>query len=413
MHKRVIPLEEGEVVHIKNQEFQIFNSKGELLKKSFIVLDKKENISEKKGFPHFMLKEIFEQPAVLSNILKKHINKTDYALDFQLAKGSLSSFNQIIQEAPSLLIVACGSSYYVALFAKYLIEEVSQIKVDVEVASEFIYRSHLLSEDVPAFFISQSGETADTLMALKQVQSKNLKTIALCNVKNSSLERYSDYFMDMQAGIEIGVASTKSFTASLTLLYLLSLHLRKITSSDQELEKNRIKILLSLPSYIEKVLRFDKFFEQQAQAFKSFSGFLFLGRNLYYPIALEGALKLKEISYLTAEAYPSGEMKHGPLALINKDRAIVTLMPSEGLLYKKTLINLKEARSRGAYCIVIGGGEEVQSLCDHHIPLPEGDIFTQALLSLIPLQLMSYFIAQSLGYNPDRPRHLAKSVTVE
>lgn len=410
---KVIYLDAGDVVRIQGQKFEIFNSEGKPVKKDFIVIDKKKNHSEKKGFPHFMLKEIFEQPLIISSLLERHIDKSLFKLKFQFSKGSNDFFEKEIKNAPSLLIVACGSSYYAALFAKYLMEEFSQIKVDVEIASEFIYKKSPLLKGTLTLFISQSGETADTLMALKRVQKENLKTISLCNVKHSSLERACDYFIDMEAGAEIGVASTKSFTASLLLLYLFSLHIQKIKSHKASLEAEKIKSLLSLPSYMEKVLRSDSFFKDHAKEFKSFSGFLFLGRNFCYPIALEGALKLKEISYLTAEAYPSGEMKHGPLALISKERAVISLMPSQGLLYKKSLINLKEACSRGAYCIVIGGGEDAQSLCNHFISLPESDLFTQSFLATIPLQLMSYFIAKDLGYNPDKPRNLAKSVTVE
>ena len=410
---QMIPLEAGEVVHIEGQNFKILDQKGKTVKKSFIALDKKESLSEKRGFPHFMLKEIFEQPTVMSSLLKRHIDRSHYKLKFELSRGSKSLFDQDIEKSSSLLIVACGSSYYVALFAKYIIEELSSLKVEVEFASEFIYRKSFLSQDTLALFISQSGETADTLIAFKKVKESKLKTISICNVKNSSLERTSDYFIDIEAGTEVGVASTKSFTASLLVLYLLSLHLGKIKKTKDLLEEEKLKNLLSLPFFMEQILRTDSFFEKQAKKFKSFSGFLFLGRNLYYPIALEGALKLKEITYFTAEAYPSGEMKHGPLALVSKERAVVALMPSQGLFYKKTLINLKEAHSRGAYCFIIGGDEEAKSFCDHLVPLPKTDRVTQALLTVIPLQLMSYFIAKDLGHNPDRPRNLAKSVTVE
>ena len=410
--KQVMYFEDGDTLHLKGQKWSVFDEKGREVKRSFSPLNLQESFSEKKGYPHFMLKEIFEQPEILKRIISCYTKKN--RLDFLQSVTEPESFNKLLLKSSEIIIVSCGSSHHASLFGQYVIENLSGVKVRSELASEFVYRNPVISPQSVLFFISQSGETADTLTALKWAKKRGLPSISLCNVKNSTLDRLSDHSLYMNAGQEIGVASTKSFSASLLVLNLLGLHLaRFLNRLDKNQEEKALQELLSLPSYMEKVLNCDKFFLQKAESLKTFKGFLYLGRGVYYPIALEGALKLKEIAYTHAEGFPAGEMKHGPLALIDENRVVVALIPTKGILYEKTLVNIKEAKARKAYIIAVGGDKELASLCHHHLPLPEIDSLFHPLLSLVPLQMMAYFISRSYGYNADKPRNLAKSVTVE
>ena len=410
--KQVMFLEDGDTLHLKDQNFSVFDQSGKKVKRDFSLLTFQESFSEKKGYPHFMLKEIFEQPEILKRIVASH-TKED-CLDFLQSVSNPDNFNKLLLNSSEIVMVSCGSSHHASLYGQYVIESLSGVKVRSELASEFVYRNPVISPQTTLLFISQSGETADTLAALKWAKKRGLPSISLCNVKNSTLDRLSNHSLYMNAGQEIGVASTKSFSASLLILNLLALHLTRLLDRlDKKQEKKFIKDLLSLPVYMQKVLTCDKFFLQQAENLKTFKGFLYLGRGAYYPLALEGALKLKEIAYTHAEGFPAGEMKHGPLALIDENRVVVVLIPTKGVLYEKTLVNLKEAKTRKAYIIAVGGGEELTSLCHHHLSLPEVDSLFHPLLSLIPLQMMAYFISRSYGYNADKPRNLAKSVTVE
>lgn len=410
--REVMFLEDGDTLHLKpNRLWTVLNSQGQEVKRSFVPLVSQSRFSEKKGYPHFMLKEIFEQPAVVREVISRYTKEGN--VSFQLS--SQKDFDKLLSSVSEIVIVACGSSYHAALYGRYLIESLSGVKVRAELASEFVYRNPVVSSQTALFFISQSGETADTLAALKWAKKRNFPTISLCNVRDSTLDRTSDHSLYMHAGQEIGVASTKSFSASLVSISLLGLYLGELKKKlDQNSRDKLMKELFSLPAYMEKTLNWDKFFLQQAEDLKKFKGFLYLGRGPYYPMALEGALKLKELAYTHGEGYPAGEMKHGPLALVDNKRMVVVLIP-RGFLYEKTLISLKEARARGAYIIALGGEEkgELTSLCQHHLPLPEMDSFFHPVLCLLPLQMMAYFISRSYGYNADRPRNLAKSVTVE
>lgn len=413
----MIFLEDEEVLFLKKDQFQIFNFKGETIVREFKKLPQELIHGEKGHHPHFMLKEILEQPQTLADLISSHIDKNKQNFFLKVSKGSNKKFDKLLKNSSGLLILACGSSYHSALFAKYFLEDICKIQVNVEIASEFIYRKAFISENTSVLFISQSGETADVLTAFKQIQSLGLSSISLCNVKNSSLDRKSDFALSMQAGPEMAVASTKTFSASLISLSFVAFHIAKLKGHlTLNQEKNFVKCLLALPSYLEKVLHCDQFFLQIMEKLQNFQAFFYLGRGFYYPIALEGALKLKEIAYLHAEAYPSGEMKHGPLAMIDKNTAVIALLPYSGILYKKSLINLKELKSREAYIITIGGNEEDDELkktSDYHLALPESHELFHPLLALIPLQMMAYYISRSYGYNADRPRNLAKSVTVE
>jgi len=408
----VLFLEDEEILHFKDNQFKLFNFKGESIKR-----DLKKNLSTKrretqKGkHPHFMIKEILEQPEVLSSLITTHLDTGKSQIDFKLSKGNLEVLNHNLKKSSQILILACGSSYFTGLFAKYILEELAELSVQVEIASEFIYRKAHLLPNTSVLFISQSGETADILSAFKQIEKKNLSLLSLCNVANSTLDRKSPFSLHMEAGTELAVASTKTFSASLLSLIFLAFHIRKIKVSLKPKEENDfIQELLKLPFLIQSLLHSEEFFLEMSEKLKKFKNFFYLGRGLYYPIALEGALKLKEIAYLHAEAYPSGEMKHGPLAMIDKNTALLALLPHEGLLYQKSLTNIKEALSRGADLIAIGKKLEESQ---YFLKLPKTHTFLHPLLSLIPLQMIAYYTSRSYGYNADRPRNLAKSVTVE
>ena len=414
----VLFLEEEEILHLKANQFQIFNLKGEKIGRSFKKIPKESQSildSSKGQHPHFMIKEILEQPIVLSQLITNHIDKNSQEIEFKISKGNQEELNQFLKNSPEILILACGSSYYAGLFAKYFLEDIAKVRVSVEIASEFIYKKPVIFPNTLAVFISQSGETADILTALKQTDQMGLKSFCFCNVQNSSLDRKTNFSVSLSAGKEIAVASTKTFFASVFSLSLFALFIAKIKRI-LKAEQKVITELLSLPSLTGKVLNCDQFFLEIIEKLKGFKTFLYLGRDLYYPIALEGALKLKEIAYLHAEAYPSGEMKHGPLAMIDKNTAVVALLPANGILYQKSLTNLREAQSRGAYLISIGGkaeDKELKNLSDSFLNLPTTHDFIHPLLSIAPLQMMAYYLSRSFGYNVDQPRNLAKSVTVE
>ena len=415
--KEVIFLKDEQILQIQKDQFQFFNFQGGKIFPKFQPHSPLPTSSGKGKHPHFMLKEILEQPKSLRHLLEGQIEKNQKRLSFKLSKGDPEEFKKLFQQSRELLILACGSSYHSALFAKYYLESFGKIKVNTEAASEFIYRNPVLSKQTLALFISQSGETADILTALKQTKDLGLKSLSLCNVKNSSLDRRADFAFSMNAGLEIAVASTKTFSASLIALFCLAFYSAKLKGSLKVHEEKQIlQQLLSLPSYIEQSLSSDRFFLEIMEKLKTFKAFFYLGRGPYYPIALEGALKLKEVAYLHAEAYPSGEMKHGPLAMIDKNTAVLALIPHSGILYTKSLINLKEVKARGTCLISIGGKEEdkeLKALSDYVLPLPEGSDYFHPILTVVPLQMMAYYISRSYGYNADKPRNLAKSVTVE
>ena len=312
-------------------------------------------------------------------------------------------------------MVACGTSYYAGLYGKYIIESMAGIPVEVDIASEFRYRNPILDPKAMILFISQSGETADTLAALKLAREKGLTIMSLCNTRHSGIDRQSDVHFYMNSGVEVGVASTKAFLSSLAVLNSLAIGLarNKDKISLQE-EIQAVEDLLSIPSLMEGVLSYNSFFSQVSETLKDYRGFLYLGRGHNYPIAMEGALKLKELAYLHAEGYPAGEMKHGPLALIDSKMIIVAICP-EDHHYPKIIGNLEEAKARGGVIISISTGhnEHLESLSEHHLSIPFCSWRLSGLLSIIPLQLMAYHLANTLGHNVDQPRNLAKSVTVE
>lgn len=429
--KDVVYLDDDEVAFIDKGKVQFFSKDGKALDKATVHIDWSHEQVEKQGYAHFMLKEIFEQPRAVANALEPHINLKDHTVSLKNVGFSAKSFDQLNQldsledfkvtsevfkSVERVFIVACGTSFYAGMVGEYLIEKMAGIPVEVDVASEFRYRHTIIPENSLVIVVSQSGETADTLAALRQVKKlESVKVLSICNVKRSTIDREADGHLYMNAGVEIGVASTKAFVSTLSLMNLVAMSLAKSKGKlDLKTEKEFVEQLLAVPSQMEKVLAYDKFFKSAADTLKNFKGFLYMGRGVNFPIALEGALKLKELAYMHAEGYAAGEMKHGPLALIDSQMAIVMLVPKDEL-YEKTVSNLEEAKARGGVVISIGSGEDekLKKLSRHYLSLPEAGWTTNPLLEVLPLQLLAYHVANSLEYDVDQPRNLAKSVTVE
>ena len=412
--RKIIHLEDDQVLLATKTEFEIFDQRGSRLSLTPREITWTAEKAEKGGHPHFMLKEIFEQPRAVAQALQPHVNVADHSVDMKFSSkqafdvGQLASFERIF-------IVACGTSYYAGLVGEYLIERLAGLPVECDIASEFRYRYPVLPKNSLFISISQSGETADTLAAVRLAKTSGAKVLSICNVPDSSIDREADLSLRMNAGVEVGVASTKAFTATLTLLSLFALQIAKVKDQlGRTLEQELVEELLGTPARMETVLAFDSYFEEASETLKTHKGFLYLGRGVHFPIALEGALKLKELAYMHAEGYAAGEMKHGPLALIDQKMAVVVLAARDEL-YEKTLSNLEEARARGGKIISIGsqGDDRLQELSEHYLALPDASWFTLPLLEVIPLQLLSYHVADSLGHDVDQPRNLAKSVTVE
>ena len=415
----VIYLNDFEIVRAKGDHFDIFNLHGEKIMRKKEQVDVASAKSDKKGFRHYMLKEMFEQPRAVAAALEPYVDPGTKTVDLSrlglnLSKTPKEAMDEL-RAMKRLYIVACGTSYYAGLYGKYIIEQIAKVPVEVDVASEFRYRHPILDPGAMALFISQSGETADTLAALKLVKETKIPVMSLCNTKYSSMDRESDLHLYMNSGVEIGVASTKAFLSSLTVLNSFAVGLA-YERGEMSLEEQALSVeaLLSVPSLMEGVLSYDSFFNQASETLKSYKGFLYLGRGHNYPIAMEGALKLKELAYLHAEGYPAGEMKHGPLALIDNKMIIIVICPRDRY-YQKTISNLEEAKARGGVIISIGTGEDEQlkSMSKHYLSIPPCPWMLSGLLSVIPVQLLAYHLADALGYDVDQPRNLAKSVTVE
>lgn len=410
--KRVVYLEDHEVVRVKGAQFEVFSADGKPLNQKIVEINWNSEVASKGGFPHFMLKEIFEQPRAVAQAMQPHVNLAKPAVELKDVGFDWAS---VFKDIERVFIVACGSSYYTALVGEYMIERLARVPVECDIASEFRYRHPVLPKNSLLISVSQSGETADTLAAVRLAKQAGVKVLSICNVKSSSIDREADGHLYMNAGAEVGVASTKAFSATLTLLSLLALGMARAKGKlTAEEEANYLRQLLAAPAQIESVLNLDKFFKEAAHHLKAFKGFLYLGRGVHYPIALEGALKLKELAYMHAEGYAAGEMKHGPLALIDETMAVVTLVPQDEL-FEKSLSNLEEAKARGGQIISIGTGHNarLEQISKYYLALPEAGWFTLPLLEVIPVQLLSYHVAQSLGHDVDQPRNLAKSVTVE
>lgn len=411
--QEVIYLNDDDIGIIKKDKLIIKSLRDNKIHKPEIkILDYDIEAIAKGNFTHFMLKEIYEQPRSILDTFRGRVAK-----DFtNIRLGGLQDALPQLLKAKRFIIIACGTSWHAGLIGEYLIENFARIPVEVEYASEFRYKNPVVNPDDVVIAISQSGETADTLEALRLAKSRGALVIGICNVVGSSIPRLTDAGVYTHCGPEIGVASTKAFTAQITVLtmmaYLLGFKLGRI---DEKKYHKLIKELAKVPEKIEEILKLDNYILQIAHLFANVRNFLYLGRGYNFPVALEGALKLKEISYIHAEGYPAAEMKHGPIALIDEQMPVVVIATKRGLLYEKVLSNIQEVKARKGIIIAIitQGDTKVKELADYTIEIPDVSEELTPLLSVIPLQLLSYHIAVIRGCNVDQPRNLAKSVTVE
>ncbi|MDG1113595.1 MAG: glutamine--fructose-6-phosphate transaminase (isomerizing) [Pseudomonadales bacterium] len=407
---RFIYLEEGELVELTQSEVSIFGGREDSVASRAVTLDSRDDAADKGTFRHFMLKEIYEQPNAIRNTLQGRIGKNNILSQaFGVEAGLLFEQTQAVQ------IVACGTSYYSALVAKYWVEALTGLICQVEIASEWRYRTVAVAPNTLFLTISQSGETADTLAALRQSKSLGyLGSLCICNVPNSSLVRESDLCLMTEAGTEIGVASTKAFTTQLADLLMFAMALGKYHGLTPETESELVQALHDLPTRLEETLEIDQQVKAWADQFIDKDNALFLGRGLHYPIAMEGALKLKEISYIHAEGYPAGELKHGPLALVDEQMPVVCVAPTDELL-EKVKSNLQEVAARGGSLYVFTDHQaDFSDLSEtQFIILPTVHPMLAPIAFVLPLQLLSYHVAVLRGTDVDQPRNLAKSVTVE
>ena len=410
--KDVVYLEDEEIAIIrKDEELKIINIKNQPKIPYVQELEMQLEQLEKEGYEHFMLKEIYEQPRSIKDSMRGRLsqNKTLVAL------GGIKKYEDQIVNAKRIIIVACGTSWHAGLVGEYLIEELTRIPVEVEYASEFRYRNPIIYPDDIVIAISQSGETADTLAAVELAKSQGATIIGICNVIGSSIARATHAGSYTHAGPEIGVASTKAFTSQVTVLTLFALsigHRKGLIPQEKYLEL--IHELEAVPEKVAKVLEVNDKVKYIANIFKDAHNFLYLGRGYSFPVALEGALKLKEISYIHAEGYPAAEMKHGPIALIDEEMPVVVIA-TKGTSYEKVVSNIQEVKARKGIIIAIitEGDTVVKEMADYTIEIPASNEITMPIISSIPLQLLSYHIAVMRGCNVDQPRNLAKSVTVE
>ena len=411
--RKVIYLEEGQVGVLRNhKEIKFYEiSNDTKISPTIEVLELELSEIEKGGFDHFMLKEIHEQPKAIIDTLRGRLNLNKGIVKLSGIDNNLNKFTS----ANKITIIGCGTSWHAGLVGEYIFEQISRIPVEVEYASEFRYRDPIINANDIVIAISQSGETADTLAAMKLAKDRGAFVYGICNVVGSSITRMSHSGSYTHAGPEIGVASTKAFTTQITVLYLMALKIAKakgVLSSDSFIEL--LSELNSIPKKIENALSLNDRIEKIAEKIKNSKNCLYLGRGFNFPVALEGALKLKEISYIHAEGYPAAEMKHGPIALIDENMPTVVIATSKGH-YEKVVSNIREIQSRKGQIIAIvsKGDKDVKEIADYYIEVPETIESLTPLLTTIPLQLLSYHIAVKLGRNVDQPRNLAKSVTVE
>jgi len=408
----VVYLEDGEIARVNSGEsLEIKTIENESKTPYVHELEMSLDTIEKDGFPHFMLKEIYEQPKSIRDTMRGRINPDNK----EVILGGISEYEQKIMNADRIIIVACGTSWHAGLIGEHLFEDFARIPVEVEYASEFRYRNPIIRETDVVLAISQSGETADTLAALELAKEKGATILGICNVVGSSIPRLTHAGSYTHAGPEIGVASTKAFTTQVVVLTLMALRIGKQKGMISNTDYHQIITELELiPEKVEKVLKTNSQIEIIAQQFKDATNFLYLGRGYNFPVALEGALKLKEISYIHAEGYPAAEMKHGPIALIDDEMPIVVIATKKGN-YEKVVSNIQEVKARGGrlIAIVTEGDKTVKGIADYCIEIPNCFEELTPLLSNIPLQLLSYHIALLRGCNVDQPRNLAKSVTVE
>ena len=409
MTNKISYLEDGEFCIIKKDHVTFFNDEGKKINKKILELSSNETAYDKGDFKHFMAKEIEEQPITLKTGIKEYVDSINQDIN-------IFNFPWKIDEIKSITLVGCGTAYHSCLMAKYWFEELTSLDVSVDIASEFRYRKNRFKSENLYIFVSQSGETADTYAALDLCKKNNMKTCAVVNVIESSIARDANFVLPIHCGPEIGVASTKAFLGQILILYILSLklaHMKKDIKTEDYKEK--IKELRNLPKLVEQTLLLDNEIQAISSTFNEAKGSMFLGRGFSYPIALEGALKLKELSYVHAEGYPAGEMKHGPLALIEEGMPVVVLAPRDNY-YKKTISNMQEVIARGARVLLITNKSKDEVFSENIWEKIEVENTNDDLLPFlltIPLQKLAYYSALKLGYDIDKPRNLAKSVTVE
>lgn len=407
---QVVYLEDGEVAEIYKDKFIVKSVDDENIKKVINELSFSENEIDKGGYPTFMLKEIMEQPESILNSMRGRL-----IYDEGIAKlGGLESVLDKLIDAKRFIISACGTSWHAGLIGEYMFEQYLRIPTEVDYASEFRYRNPVINKDDVIFFISQSGETADTLAALKEAKRKGALCIGICNVVGSSIARESDAGVYIHAGPEIGVASTKAFTSQLVVLALITLLLARKKDMSLIDGKKIVEEFQKIPEKVKTILTLNSQIEYLSEEFKDAKNFLYLGRGYNFPVALEGALKLKEISYIHAEGYPAAEMKHGPIALVDENMPVVFIATKDST-YEKILSNIQEIKARKGRIIAIASEDDnsIENLVDYVIKIPNTIRMLMPILTIIPLQLLAYHIAVKKGLNVDQPRNLAKSVTVE
>src|SRR5580704_17538352 len=406
----VVYLADHEIVVLTPEGMQLLHRDSGPMAPAVHTLDQVMADADRGGFEHYMLKEIFEQPQTVENAMRGRFDEDEATAKF----GGLNVDPQELRRVNRIVLTACGTSWHAGLVGEYLLEEFTRIPTEVEYASELRYRNPPMTDTTMVFAITQSGETADTLAAMRECKRKGHPTLAICNVVGSTIAREADGGIYLHAGPEIGVASTKAFTAQLTTLILLSLYLGRMRHLSFPAGKRMIESLKAMPETVERTLKCHDAVREVAEKYYRANNFLYLGRLYNFPVALEGALKLKEISYIHAEGYPAAEMKHGPIALVDEETPSVFVIP-RGQIHPKIISNLEEIKARKGPVIAVAceGDDRIAEVADDVIYVPDVDDFLQPLVSVVPLQLLAYHIALLRGCNVDRPRNLAKSVTVE
>ena len=408
--KQVVYLEDGELASVTDEGVQLTTLQEEEVEPKIHEVTWTLGEIEKGGYDHFMLKEICEQPQTLENAFRGRLDKFEWTARL----GGLSDYLDQLQRVKRIILTACGTAWHAALIGEYMLEEIAEVVVEVEYASELRYRSPIIDEETLLFAISQSGETTDTLAALREVKRRGAPVFGIVNVVGSTVARETDAGVYIHAGPEIGVASTKAFTSQVMVLALISLLLGRMRGLSPQEGRNFISALQKIPSQVSKILDSKEKIEKLASDYCDVNNFLFLGRGYNFPVALEGALKMKEISYIHAEGYPAAEMKHGPIALIDQNMPVVFIAIRDGV-YEKVLSNIAEVKARRGRVIAIAteGDREIGESADHVIYVPETLPSISPLLTVIPLQLLAYYVALKRNCDVDKPRNLAKSVTVE
>ncbi|MCJ7628814.1 MAG: glutamine--fructose-6-phosphate transaminase (isomerizing), partial [Longimicrobiales bacterium] len=406
----VVYLDDGDVAVLNGNGYSTFHLERGVVSRPIHRITWELGAVEKGGFQHFMLKEIFEQPSSLRDVLRGRLLPEEGSARL----GGVTVSDLELLRIKRIIITACGTSWHSALLGEYMLEDLARVPVEVEYASEFRYKSPLVDETTLVIAISQSGETADTLAALREGKRRGAPTMGIVNTVGSTIARETDFGIYLHAGPEIGVASTKAFTSQVVALALFALYLGRRRGYSLEAGHRLVRALSALPNQVERILALDGEIRDLAEKYMDCRNFLYLGRGYQFPVALEGALKLKEVSYIHAEGYPAAEMKHGPIALIDDDMPVVVLAPSDPI-YSKVLSNIEEVRARHGrvIAVVTDGNNDIHDKVDHVISVPSSLPQVQPILTSIPLQLLAYHMAVLRGCDVDQPRNLAKSVTVE